>query len=81
LAFGSSDGAQSSCEGEQSSCEGEQSSCEGEQSERAETPLFTKSVIKDNSPSLAHAVLKVIHAGRAKKRWHDFSSTEKLAFT
>jgi hypothetical protein len=30
---------------------------------------------------LAHAVLRVIHAGRAKKRWCDFSSTDKSAFT
>jgi hypothetical protein len=27
-----------------------------------------------------HAVLRVIHAGRAKKRWCDFSSTDKSAF-
>jgi hypothetical protein len=34
VAFGSSDGAQSSCKGERSSCE-------GEQSEHAETPLLS----------------------------------------
>jgi hypothetical protein len=29
---------------------------------------------------LAHAVLRAIHASRAKKRQRDFSSTEKSAF-
>jgi hypothetical protein len=29
---------------------------------------------------LAHAVLRAIHASRAKKRRRDFSSTDKSAF-
>jgi multisubunit Na+/H+ antiporter MnhG subunit len=29
----------------------------------------------------AHAVLRAIHASRAKKRRRDFSSTDKSAFT
>jgi hypothetical protein len=36
---------------------------------------------KEDSRKQAHAALRVIHAGRAKKRWCDFSSTDKSAFT
>jgi hypothetical protein len=31
-------------------------------------------------PGQAHAVLRAIHASRAKKRRRDFSSTDKSAF-